>query len=91
MLKTNKILISLGLDENDIGNRGLQLLANALNQYNNNLQELYLVKNKMASYLSVDFLVQMNRLWIDDCNLSLKEKEKLRQTIHSRNRFSLSA
>jgi len=91
MLKTNKTLISLGLDENDIGNRGLQLLANALNQYNNNLQELYLVKNKMASYLSIDSLVQMNRLWIDDCNLSLKEKEKLRQTIHSRNRFSLSA
>jgi hypothetical protein len=91
MLKTNKTLISLGLDENDIGNRGLQLLANALNQYNNNLQELYLVKNKMANYLSVDSLVQMNRLWIDDCNLSLKEKEKLRQSIHSRNRFSLSA
>jgi hypothetical protein len=83
MLKTNKTLISLGLDENDIGNRGLQLLANALNQY--------LVKNKMANYLSVDSLVQMNRLWIDDCNLSLKEKEKLRQSIHSRNRFSLSA
>ncbi len=50
-------MISLGLDENDIGNRGLQLLANALNQY--------LVKNKMASYLSVDSLVQMLEHWTD--------------------------
>ena len=97
MLKTNKTLLSLGLGENDIGNRGVQLLANALSQHNNTLQEIYLLKNKMVSDISIDSLIQMfkhnrslNRLWIDDCNLSSKGKEKLRQTTYTRNRFSLS-
>ncbi len=31
MFKTNKIMTSLGLSENDIDDRGLQLLVNALN------------------------------------------------------------
>jgi hypothetical protein len=97
MLKTNKTLTSLGLGENDISNRGVQLLANALSQHNNTLQELYLLKNKVVSDLCIDSIIQMlkhnrtlNRLWIDDCNLSSKGKEKLRQTTHTRNRFSLS-
>jgi hypothetical protein len=58
-------------------------LWNAPNQHNNTLQELYLLKNKMLSDLNVASLIQLlkhnrtlNRLWIDDCNLVSKGKEK---------------
>lgn len=97
MLKTNKTLISLGLGENNISDRGIQFLTNTLKQYNHTLQELYLLKNKMITDFSIDPFIQMlkynqtlNRLWIDDCNLSSKGKEKLRKIVYSRNRFSLS-
>jgi len=97
MLKTNKTVTSLGLGENFIGDRGLQALVDVLNRQNNNLQELYVPKNRTISDICIDFIVQMlknnrtlTRLWIDGCNLSSKGKDRLRQAAHSRNRFSLS-
>lgn len=97
MLKKNRSLKSIGLGENQITNRGVQSLSSVLIHNNNTLRELYLVRNKRIDDQCIDFLIRMlrinrtlNRLWMDDCNLTNKGKEKLRSSILIRNRFSLS-
>jgi Ran GTPase-activating protein (RanGAP) involved in mRNA processing and transport len=86
MLKTNITLAHLALRSNDISDGGVQVLANTLTHHNNTLQGLYLEENKLITDLSVNPLVQMLKqngslkiLRVSDCQLSRKEKERLRQ------------
>ncbi|CAF3935901.1 unnamed protein product, partial [Rotaria sordida] len=45
MLKTNMTLAVLGISNNFIGDRGVQMLANTLTHHNNSLEELSLSGN----------------------------------------------
>jgi Ran GTPase-activating protein (RanGAP) involved in mRNA processing and transport len=96
MLKTNKILTHLTLSNNKISNEGVQLLADALQNRNNTLKKLSLTQNKLLSDASVDFLLNMfkhnrslEKLWVDDCNLSTKGKDRLKNATKSKKDFQL--
>jgi Ran GTPase-activating protein (RanGAP) involved in mRNA processing and transport len=97
MLKTNTTLGYLALGWNEISDLGVQRLANVLTHHNTTLKALYINTNKLVSDSSVDALAKMlkqNRtlkcLKIEDCNLSEKGKEKLRQIAQSKKDFKLS-
>ncbi|CAM4819388.1 unnamed protein product [Rotaria magnacalcarata] len=77
MLKTNRTLIQLWLNGNDISDRGVRLLAKVLGNENSTLKELYLSSNKSITDSSIDPLWDMikrhqplKKLYICDCNLS---------------------
>jgi Ran GTPase-activating protein (RanGAP) involved in mRNA processing and transport len=96
MLKINTTLTGLLVGGNDISNRGIELLANALTYHNDTLLDLYLDRNKPENDLRADSLVEMlqkNRtlktLCIYMCNLPDNEKEKLRDIAQSKNGFEL--
>ena len=97
MLKTNTKLGGLQLGWNEIGDRGVQRLADALTHHNTTIYLLFLDRNKKVSDLSVDSLVEMlkhnqrlTRLNLEECNLSEKGKDRLRQTVKSKKGFDLS-
>ncbi|CAF0913181.1 unnamed protein product [Adineta steineri] len=84
MLETNETLTHLWLDTNQIGDQGIQMLADTLMHRNTSLEQLYLNDNKLVTDASVDYLVFMlenNRtlqlLEMSNCNLSEAGKEKL--------------
>ena len=96
MLKINSTLVCLKLSENKIGNRGVQLLADALAGHNTNLQELYLSNNHLVSDSSVDSLVTMfkqnqslKKLDILGCNFLQTGVIKLRMATKDRTNFNL--
>ena len=96
MLKANTTLIGLLLGNNEISDRGVQYLTNALTHRNTTLCSLYINDNKLISDASVNSLVEMLNhnptltcLRIDVCNLSEKGKEKLRQIAKSKKGFEL--
>jgi hypothetical protein len=96
MLKTNRTLTHLYLQQNQIGDRGIQLLAGVLARQNWSLQVLVLFSNKFVSDSSVTALIDMLRLNqslqtfdIDDCNLTDIAEKKLREVIKSKNDFQL--
>jgi hypothetical protein len=97
MLKTNSKFLRLVLNHNNIGDRGVKLLANTLVQHNSIFRYIDLRDNKLVSDSSVDSLVEMlqkNRslrfLYIADCNLSEKGKERLRQATQTIKDFQLT-
>jgi Ran GTPase-activating protein (RanGAP) involved in mRNA processing and transport len=97
MLKTNTTLRFLLLSYNEISDIGVQHLANVLTHHNTTLLSLCIDSNKLGSDSSVDALAKMlkknrtlERLDIEDCNLSEKGKEKLRQIAQSKKDFELS-
>jgi Ran GTPase-activating protein (RanGAP) involved in mRNA processing and transport len=59
ILKKNTSLTLLRLDNNDIGDKGMEALSNTLAQDNNILQELSISNNKLISDSSVDSLVHL--------------------------------
>jgi Ran GTPase-activating protein (RanGAP) involved in mRNA processing and transport len=90
MLQKNHTLIRLQLQANEIGDRGVQYLADALAKYNTTLEQLEMAENKFVSDTSVDFLVETIRynrslkvLDIRFCNISDSGKAKLQETIKS--------
>jgi Ran GTPase-activating protein (RanGAP) involved in mRNA processing and transport len=94
MLKTNKILTHLSLSDNEISDQGVQLLADALQNRNNTLQVLSFTGNKLISDVSVDSFINMfkrnqslRKLYVDDCNLSEKGKNRLRKAAQSKKNF----
>lgn len=96
MLKINKILIYLTLSNNEISNQGLQSLASALQNDNNTLQRLSLTGNRLVDDSCVDSLINMfkknqslERLWINNCNLSKSGKDKLQKALRSKEDFEL--
>jgi Ran GTPase-activating protein (RanGAP) involved in mRNA processing and transport len=96
MLKTNATLQRLLLSYNDISDRGVNLLANVLTHHNTTLLSLLVNRNKLVSDSSVDSLVKMlqhnqtlDTLKIEECSLSDKGKERLRQVTRSKSGFDL--
>jgi Ran GTPase-activating protein (RanGAP) involved in mRNA processing and transport len=96
MLKINRILVYLGLNNNQIGARGVRDLTNALVGYNTNLRELDLASNKSLDDSSVDFLVRMlkhNRtlkvLDVHGCGLSTTGKIELENAVQHNTGFEL--
>ncbi|CAF4087126.1 unnamed protein product [Rotaria sordida] len=96
MLKTNTRLCRLLLGDNEISDRGVEQLSEALSYHNNTLISLNLTNNKLISELGIDSLVKMLKhnqtliyLYIEECDLSEKEKDKLRQTARIKKGFKL--
>ncbi len=96
MLKTNQTLRRLNLSENNIGDQGVQLLANALNRHNRTLIHLDLNSNKLESDSTVDSLINMlnynrslEQLRVCNCNLSETSKMRLRDAAKLKQYFTL--
>jgi Ran GTPase-activating protein (RanGAP) involved in mRNA processing and transport len=96
MLKTNRMLTWLWLSGNEIGNRGVELLANTLANHNPSLEWLFLNSNKLISDPSVDVLLNMLKhnhslktIYINNCNLSEIAKEKLQEITKLKKDFDL--
>jgi Ran GTPase-activating protein (RanGAP) involved in mRNA processing and transport len=98
MLKTNQTLVHLYLRNNQIGDRGVQALVNALAYQNKTLEELVLDQNKMISDSCVEVLMNMLiqnqslktlRIW--ECNLDEVRIARLRDVIKHKHGFTLSA
>jgi len=96
MLKTNRTLTHLWLQKNHITNRGLELLAGMLARHNWSLELLSLASNKSISDSTVNALVDMlklnqslQKLDVDECNLTDLAETKLREIVQSKKDFEL--
>jgi Ran GTPase-activating protein (RanGAP) involved in mRNA processing and transport len=96
MLKTNQTITWLALAGNQIGDRGVQLLADTLAHKNTSLLVLSLHVNKSISDASIDAITNMlqynkslKKLWMQDCNISDEGKRKLREAAKIKQGFSL--
>jgi hypothetical protein len=96
MLKTNRTITWLALAGNQIGDRGVQLLADTLAHQNTSLLVLSLHVNKSISDASVNAITNMlqhnkslKKLWMQDCNISEEGKAKLREAAKIKQGFSL--
>jgi Ran GTPase-activating protein (RanGAP) involved in mRNA processing and transport len=96
MLKTNRMLTWLWLSGNEIGNRGVKLLADTIANHNNSLEWLFLNSNKGIDDSSVDVLISMLKrnhslktIYINNCSLSDAAKQKLREATKTRKDFDL--
>ncbi|CAF3404431.1 unnamed protein product [Rotaria socialis] len=84
------------MNNNQIGDRGVRLLANTVTHQNSNLLILSLHVNKSISDASVDAIIDilqhnrsLKKLWMQDCNISEDGKMKLREAAKSKQNFSL--
>ena len=96
MLKTNRTLTWLWLSGNEIGNRGVELLADALADHNISLEWLFLNSNQAINDSSVDALISMLKrnhslktFYINNCNLSDIAKQKLQEVVKTKKDFDL--
>lgn len=96
MLKTNRTITQLCLQKNQVTDRGIQLLLDAIELYSIGIQELDLSSNTLVTDSSVGAfcnLIQHNgvlkQLWIYECNLTPKGREQLVKTKKSKNQFDL--
>jgi Ran GTPase-activating protein (RanGAP) involved in mRNA processing and transport len=96
MLKTNKTLIFLGLSFNQITDRGVQYLTNAIANHNKTLQWLHLASNKGITDVSVEYIKDMFKrnqslqaLWLNDCSLSAEAAKTLKKMVESNTNFIL--
>ena len=96
MLKRNKILTDLWLSNNEIGNDGVQALAEVLTFDNTTLIQLYLHGNRFITDWSVYSLVRLlqsnrklNTLWLQDCSLTSAGQDKLTNIPKSSKDFDL--
>lgn len=98
MLKTNKTITRLWLFRNEIGDRGMKLLADALTHDNQSLQWLDLRLNKLVTDSSFDSLSNMlkcnqtlRKFWMEYCNLSRPTKAKIREIGQAKEDFDIGA
>jgi hypothetical protein len=96
MLKINKILTDLWLSYNQIGNQGLQSLAEVLTFDNQTLIQLYLHGNTLINDSSISYLTHMlirnrklNTIGLENCNFTKKGKKRLEKMIKYRENFDL--
>ncbi len=96
MLKTNRTLTHLWLEQNRIDDRGVQILFGILARHNWSLECLSLFSNKLISDLSIPAIIDMLRLNqslqkldINDCNLTDIGEGKLQEMIKSKQDFEL--
>ncbi|CAF3787935.1 unnamed protein product [Adineta steineri] len=94
LLKINHTLSWLYLEENQIRDDGVRILAKTLENQNNKLKMLVLSSNKLITDTSIDYLIPMiqqnqtlKKLWIDNCNLSEAGKQRLDEIQQSRQDF----
>ena len=97
LLKKNRVLTRLDLSFNEISDRGVCRIANALAHFNTTLVQLNLSWNKLKSESSVDALVEMiehhhafENLDISKCNLSPTDKAKLRDVARLKKNLKLT-
>jgi Ran GTPase-activating protein (RanGAP) involved in mRNA processing and transport len=98
MLKTNTTIIRLWLFHNEIGDRGVKLLADVLAYDNKTLQWLDLRLNKSVTDSSFDSLCNMlkcnqklKKFWMEYCNLSRPIKAKIREIGQAKEDFDIGA
>ena len=98
MLKINQTITRLWLFHNEIGDRGLQALADALAHENKSLQWLDLRLNKSvtdSSFGAVENMLINNRslkkYWMEYCNLSRPVKAKIREIGQAKEDFDIGA
>lgn len=89
-LKSNETLMSIGLQENRIGDQSIQYLCKILFSYPNSVESLSLYSNKLITDLSVQSFIQiiqkkipLKSLWIWDCQLSDQAKDQIKQLAQS--------
>jgi Ran GTPase-activating protein (RanGAP) involved in mRNA processing and transport len=98
MLKTNTTLTRLWLFHNEIGDRGMKLLADVLANDNKSLQWFDLRLNKSVTDSSFDSLCNMlksnrslKKFWMEYCNLSRPMKAELREIGQAKEDFDIGA
>jgi len=98
MLKTNTTITRLWLFHNEIGDRGVKLLADVLAYDNQTLQWFDLRLNKSVTDSSFDCLCNMlkynqtlKKFWMEYCNLSRPMKAKLREIGQAKEDFDIGA
>lgn len=96
VLKVKRTLTVLHLNDNQISDKGVQLLAKALCEPKTNLVKLYLHNNQSISDLSVNYLVDMlrqnrslNTIWLTDCSFTNAGKQWLKEVVRSKKNFHL--
>jgi Ran GTPase-activating protein (RanGAP) involved in mRNA processing and transport len=96
MMKINKTLTDLFLNDNEITDDGVEILTDAIQNHNTTIQSLYLSGNKLLTDISVDYLVQMIKfnqslelLRVYDCNLTVKGKERLMASQQSKKNLEI--
>lgn len=97
MLKTNKTLIFLDLTNNEIGDEGVAMLSNAIQNHNNTLQYLNLSANEQMTDLSANFLIEMIKytrtlkaLFVWSSNLSKENETIVQKTAQENKRIKIS-
>jgi Ran GTPase-activating protein (RanGAP) involved in mRNA processing and transport len=98
MLTTSRTITRLWLFHNEIGDRGVQALADALAHQNKSLQWLDLRLNKSVTDSSFDALADMlknnqslKKFWMEYCNLSRPVKAKIREIGQAKEDFDIGA
>lgn len=96
MLKTNKKLSSLGLNDNKITDRGMKLITSAITCYNEIIECLQLNYNKLITDASSDNIIAMmkynrslQKLSLKGCDLSEKVVNDLKKQAQSNKNFTL--
>ena len=96
MLRTNRSIKELHLSSNEIGNRGVEQLANALAYRNKTLKVLVLSFNIFITDSCINDLMKifkynqtLERLSITDCNLSATGKSKINEQAYRKTKFHL--
>jgi Ran GTPase-activating protein (RanGAP) involved in mRNA processing and transport len=98
MLRKNQTIIELYLGENEISDDGVRMLAKSIEKYNTTLEILSLTSNQFVTNQCVSHLHKMimhnntlKQLWLDNCNLSRSNKQKLQMTQRTKINFSVYA
>jgi len=98
MLKTNTTITRLWLFHNEIGDRGVKLLADVLAYDNQSLQWFDLRLNKSVTDSSFDSLSNMlknnrslKKFWMEYCNLSRPVKAQIREIGQAKEDFDIGA
>ena len=97
LFQSKKSLTELYLNDNRIGDEGVQLIARALSSSKATLRKLYLSKNKRITDRSVDELIEMfgknqslNSLWLLECSFTDTGRQRLIETAASKKNFYLN-
>jgi Ran GTPase-activating protein (RanGAP) involved in mRNA processing and transport len=96
MLKINKTLTHLYLNQNEIADNGIRILASTIQNHNTTIEVLHLSENKLLTDECVDSLLSMIKhnqslkvLRVYDCSLSEKSKERLNTLAKSKKNFEI--
>jgi Ran GTPase-activating protein (RanGAP) involved in mRNA processing and transport len=96
MLRTNQTLISLTLQHNQIGTRGVELLMETLARFNKRLEILNISSNTLINDSCVESVINMlvrnqtlKEFYMIKCSLSSAAIKKIQQAAKSKKAFNL--